>query len=37
MNIFQVCAEVNNLFEILLVEIKEARRRKKERQQDKNT
>ena len=37
MYIFLVCAEVNNLFEILLVEIQEARRRKKERQQDKNT
>ena len=36
MYIFLVCAEVNNLFEILLVEIQEARRRKKERQQDKN-
>ena len=36
MYIFLVCAEVNNLFEILLVEIQEARQRKKEREQDKN-
>lgn len=38
MYIFLVCAEVNNLFEILLVEISgRLRQQKKERQQDKNT
>lgn len=37
MYIFLVCGEVNNVFEVLLLEFKAARRRKKERKQKKNT
>lgn len=37
MYIFLVCGEINNVFEVLLLEIKEAHRRKKEKKEKKNS